>query len=52
VEHQIDGKIFPSLTNIAIVEYELFAFKLQTTIKWMDKNIKDLWSMITWNSSF
>jgi len=25
------------LINIAIVEYEFFAFKLQTNTKWMDK---------------
>jgi hypothetical protein len=51
VEHQLDGKIFLAFINIATMKHEFFAFKLQATINWMDKIFKDIWSMVTWNSS-
>jgi hypothetical protein len=49
VEREIGGRKIPPLGNSIAIKREFFAFKLQTTTDWLDKNFKDVWSMITWN---
>lgn len=50
-EQELNGKKFSPLINPDAVKREFFSFKIQATTDWMQKNFRDLWSMISWNSS-
>ena len=39
----------PPLVDHATCKCEILAFKLQCTMELGDKNLRDLWGMITWN---
>jgi hypothetical protein len=49
VERKIGGRNIPPLVYSVAIKKEIFAFKLQTNTDWLDKNFKNVWSMIIWN---